>query len=116
MGIDFRTKEFLGELRGKVYGTYKYQAGLNGNPKKALCRTTELLIAPDMSVYRCHADLYNQRNPLGHLLDPEFRIEDKPRTCEWFGLCNPCDIKTKFDRFQEMGHCAVEVKEVEGRE
>lgn len=122
LGIDFRFKEFLGEYehRGKMYGTLKYPTAITYsnkdpsapridpiNPVK--CKTTELLIGPDGNIYRCHADLYEMREPIGHILDPEFTIEDKFRDCDKFGCCNPCDIKVTFDRFQQYGHTSVEI-------
>ena len=111
VGIDFRTKEFLGEYNGKMYGHYRYpDAVLGGNHEQVLCKTTELIIGPDGSVYRCTADLYEQRKPIGHILDADFKIEDKFRPCDWFGHCNPCDIKTKTNRFQQFGYSSVEIK------
>lgn len=111
-GIDFRTKEFLGEYKGKMYGQYKYHEAVTKRIRRnVMCRTTELLIGPDGSVYRCTADMYEDRRPIGHILDSNFQIEDKFRPCSWFGHCNPCDIKLKTNRFQKFGHCSVKIKE-----
>ncbi|MEK7578415.1 MAG: radical SAM protein [Patescibacteria group bacterium] len=110
-GIDFRLKEFLGEYGGKMYGQYKYpKAVAKKTRREVMCRTTELLIGPDGNIYRCTADLYGGRQPIGHILDPDFQIEDKFRACCWFGHCNPCDVKLKTDRFQRFGHCSVEIR------
>jgi len=110
-GIDFRFKEFLGVHDGRLYGTYKYPEAVSGRRGSAVqCRTTELLIGTDGSVYRCHSDLYARRPPVGHICDPEFRIEDVYRSCGNFGLCNPCDIKVKTNRYQEFGHTSVEIR------
>ncbi len=112
-GIDFRTKEFLGWSKGKLYGTYKYPQGLTGVPKKAKCKRSELIIGPDGQIFRCHHDLYAQ-DPNNYFcgnityLDPEIKDEFLP--CVDYGRCNPCDLKTKFDRFQNPGHCAVEIR------
>jgi hypothetical protein len=55
--IDFRTKEFLGDYNGKLYGTYLWPDAVSGlTHAKCLCRTTELIIGPDGNVYRCHHD------------------------------------------------------------
>lgn len=115
MGIDFRTKEFLGEWNGRLYGTFKYEECVSGKVmRQCECRTTELLVAPCGSVYRCHADLYNGRNPVAHILDASFseRSLDEFRPCDYFGACNPCDVKVKTNRFQEFGHTSVEIRNV----
>ncbi len=110
-GIDFRTKEFLGHHKGKLYGTYKYpQAVTSKIGPKVECKTTELIIGPSDSIYRCHSDFYNGREPIGNILDESFTIEENFRPCDVFGLCNPCDIKIKTNRFQQFGHTSVEIK------
>ncbi|MDD2653684.1 MAG: 4Fe-4S cluster-binding domain-containing protein [Candidatus Omnitrophica bacterium] len=112
-GIDFRTKEFLGEYNGQLYGTYKYVGSCSKKSKKqCLCKTTELIVGPGAAVYRCHADLYENRQPIGNLLDENFKIEDIPRRCNFFGHCNPCDVKVKTNRFQEFGHTSVNIEQI----
>lgn len=111
LGIDFRTKEFLGEYQGKMYGTYRYKGACDKKFKKrVLCKTTELLIGSNGDMYRCHSDLYAGRDPIGHTLDPDFQIEDVYRKCDVFGHCNPCDLKVKTNRLQEFGHTSVDIK------
>ncbi|MFC1807320.1 radical SAM protein [Candidatus Omnitrophota bacterium] len=111
LGIDFRTKEFLGEYNGKLYGMYKFEdACAKKSKKKVLCRTTEFLIDPQAKIYRCHHDIYKGDNPIGSLSDENFQLDNKFRECEYFGYCNPCDIKVKTNRFQQFGHTSVEVK------
>lgn len=111
LGIDFRTKEFLGGYDGRLYGTYKYEGACDKKFKrKVLCKTTELIIGPEGSIYRCHSDLYETRSPIGDILDPQFQLEDGFRECANFGHCNPCDIKIKTNRFQQFGHTSVEIK------
>src|SRR3972149_840475 len=61
-------------------------------------------------IYRCHSDLYEGRKPIGNILDENFEIEDKFRSCDVFGHCNPCDVKVKTNRFQQFGHTSVEIK------
>ena len=115
LGIDFRLKEFLGEHEGRMYGTYKYEGACDRKfEKTVLCKTTELIVGSDGSVYRCHSDLYEGRPPVGNLIDPKFDIEDVFRVCHVFGHCNPCDIKVKTNRFQQWGHTSVEIKEATG--
>jgi sulfatase maturation enzyme AslB (radical SAM superfamily) len=109
-GIDFRTKEFLGTYRNKLYGQYKYRGAFDGHNRGVQCKTTEVIIGPDGSIYRCHSDCYHHRNPIGNILDNNFQIKDTFRPCNRFGDCNPCDLKwPKFDRFQQSGHCSVEI-------
>ncbi len=112
-GIDFRTKEFLGEYGGQILGTYLYPdvAG-NINRKKCLCRTSELIIGPDGHIYRCHHDLYKDFCSVGNLLAPDLTITDIFRQCSEFGDCNPCDVKIKTNRFQIYGHSSVEIKDI----
>ncbi len=111
LGIDFRTKEFLGGHEGRLYGTYKYPGAFDGKSrKKVKCRTTEFLIDSEGSVFRCHADLYAGKNRIGSILDAGFEIENKFRDCADFGHCNPCDVKVKTNRFQEYGHTSVEIE------
>jgi hypothetical protein len=109
-GIDFRTKEFLGECNGEMHGTIRYPGACDRTFARSVqCRTTELIVGPTGHIYRCHSDLYEGRQPIGHLLDPEFHIDDRSRPCDWFGHCNPCDVKVKTNRFQIDGHTSVEI-------
>ena len=107
LGIDFRTKELLDE----AHGAYKYPAGVDGIRKKCICRPSEMLIAPDGRLFRCHYDLYHGINSYGHLLDKRVDLPKTYLPCDNYGMCNPCDIKMKFNRFQEEGHCSVKIKE-----
>ena len=109
-GIDFRTKEFLGMHEGKLYGTYSYPESLFAKKlQTCLCKTSELLIDPFGKIFRCHHDLYNNLNSVGDILDPDFKIEDEFKFCEYFGRCNPCDVKLKNNRHQEFGHTSVAI-------
>ena len=115
LGISFKIKELLGEYNGKVYGTYKYANSVDAPKelwKDVLCRSSELLIAPDGSIHRCHSDLYNLREGIGHILDPLFSLDREFRKCFVYGNCSGCDTKVKTNRMQEFGHTSVEVKEI----
>ncbi len=115
LGIDFRFKEFLGEHEGVMHGTYKYEGACSQEfERKVLCKTTELIMGSDGSVYRCHSDLYEGRQAVGNIIDPAFELEDIYRVCEVYGRCNPCDIKVKTNRFQQFGHTSVDIKEAPG--
>lgn len=108
-GIYFFVKEFLGEFEGKMFGHYKYPEAVSGIEKKVQCRSSELLIDPSGNIYKCHSDLYSESNAIGNIIDNS-NIEFKYRTCDYFGKCNPCDIKYKVDRFLKKGRCSVEIE------
>ena len=111
--IDFRVKEFLGEFAGRWHGTYRYPDALGADTCcDCECRTTEILVAPDGRIYRCHRDLHAGELETGSLLDPGLAISTRFRPCHHFGQCHPCDIKVKHNRFQEYGHSAVEIRGV----
>lgn len=110
-GIDFRTKDFLGFAYGKLYGNYKYpEACFMQQSRSVLCRSTELLIAPDGGLHRCHHDLYDAAEPIGNILAAEFQMTEEYRPCDCYGHCNPCDIKVKTNRLQQFGHTSVDIK------
>ena len=114
-GIDFRTKEYLGDYNGKICGTFKYKDSVSAAEfKTCKCRTTELLVDAGGYIYKCHSDLYAGRAPYAHILDESFNEEDIDvfRRCDYFGDCNPCDVKIKTNRLQEYGHTSVEIIEI----
>lgn len=114
MGIDFRLKEFLGPYNGRHYGTMRYPEAVNAQQLRHCdCRTSEFLIDPAGFIFRCHSDLYANRFAIGHILDREPpKLLGQWVACEAFGKCNPCDIKIKFNRFQEHGHSSVEIRNI----
>lgn len=114
LGIDFRTKEFLGRHKGKLYGTFKYPDCVGGETKYCECMTTEILVDPAGDVYRCHSDLYNGRAPIARILDAGFTQEsiEQYRPCHYYGDCNPCDVKVKTNRFQVFGHTSVTIRNI----
>lgn len=112
-GIDFRLKEYLGFDGKEWHGTYKYPEAVSQKVNRYCdCKTTELIISPSGHVFRCHSDLYENRTPIGHILDPDFKIDDAFRPCYVFGHCNPCDIKVKTNRHQIFGHTSVDIKNI----
>jgi len=114
-GIDFRFKQFLGEWNGTLYGTFKYAGSVQGDEvRKCRCRTSELIVDPAGYVFRCHADLYNAREPIAHILDEAFCEKDLDvfKPCDSYGRCNPCDVKITTNRFQLDGHTSVEIKDL----
>jgi len=112
LGIDFRTKPFLGYYQGRLYGQYRYEGACSKKfRKKVLCRISELIIGTEASVYRCHHDLYEGKEPVGNIIEEDFEIEDEFRECDDFGFCNPCDVKVKNNRLQQFGHTSTEMRE-----
>lgn len=112
LGIDFRVKPFLGYCQGRLYGQYRYEGACSKKfRKKVLCRISELIIGTEASVYRCHHDLYEGKEPVGNVIEEDFEIEDEFRECDDFGFCNPCDVKVKNNRFQQFGHTSTEMRE-----
>lgn len=112
-GVDYRLKEYLGPLRDKWYGTMKYDQAVGSSvTRECMCKTSELIIAPDGNIYRCHSDLYAGRGAIGHLLDEKPPKLGLWRACTNYGKCNSCDIKVTTNRFQEYGHSSVEIKDV----
>jgi len=109
-GLDFRVKDFLGYHDGRLHGDYMYPEGMDGRKHESvMCKNSEVLIDPAGFVFRCHHDVYNGINSIGHILDPALSLERKFRRCQFFGRCNPCDLKLKTNRFQQFGHCSVEI-------
>jgi sulfatase maturation enzyme AslB (radical SAM superfamily) len=111
LGIDFRTKEFLGKFEGKIYGTFKYEDVVCGKLQDCDCKTTELLVDPNGYIYKCHSDLYEGRDPYSNILNEDFNASmiDEYRECKFYGDCNPCDVKVKTNRFQQHGHTSVDI-------
>jgi hypothetical protein len=71
-----------------------------------------MLIDPAGNIYRCHYELYKGINSYANILDKDVTLLDDFKKCNTCGLCNSCDIKIKNDRFQNFGHCAVEIKRI----
>lgn len=114
LGIDFRTKPFLGWHNNVLYGEYAYP-GVSGSGEQTHwceCAPTELLVAPDGNIHRCHAFLYAGLEPLGHVMDRTLQLTDEYLACKLFGKCNPCDMKIKNNRFQQFGHVSARIRNI----
>jgi len=108
--VDFRIKQFLGEWKDTLYGTYKYPAGLSRINRNAECTSSELIIAPNGDVKWCHGDLYEgEQDNKGNIFDESFNYEITSHRCNHFGKCSPCDVKLKTNRFQQYGYCATKI-------
>jgi radical SAM protein with 4Fe4S-binding SPASM domain len=110
--IYFFIKDFLGVFDDQLFGYYKYPKAISGEAKRCKCRGREILIAPDGNVYGCHRNLYQNKNEIGNVIEEDFELNDKFVLCNEYGLCNPCDVKNKTNRFLNMGNCSVEIVEV----
>jgi hypothetical protein len=114
LGIDFRTKPFLGWHEGKLHGAFAHpEACAGGRPRRCECAPSELLIAPDGAIHRCHQFLYEKAHPLGHISDTSPCMTETHLACDQFGRCNPCDVKVKNNRFQQFGHVAARIRNIE---
>lgn len=109
-------KDFLGMYKGQMVGHYKYPDGLLGGHAQGSmvqCRTQELLVSPNGSIFSCHRDLYTNKNSTANLTDNDPNIDFEYHLCDKFGYCNPCDLKLKVNRFLQMGSCSVDIKPLE---
>jgi MoaA/NifB/PqqE/SkfB family radical SAM enzyme len=75
--------------------------------KFVLCRTKELLLAPNGNIFRCHRDLYKNENVIDNIATVK-ELSTDFRTCNNYLECHPCDTKIKRDRFGNQGYCAIE--------
>jgi hypothetical protein len=117
LGIDFRTKEYLGQWEDELCGVFKYPGAVQGKKMKTCeCKTTEMIVDPGGYVYKCHSDMHKGRDPVGHILDANFTDKElnKFRKCAFYGDCNPCDVKVKTNRLQVFGHTSVEIRNIKG--
>lgn len=113
MGVDYRVKEFLGPWNGNNYGTMGFPDAVNSDKlRHCECKTSELLIAPDGNIFRCHSDLYSGRLPIGHLLNEEPPKLGEWRHCAVYGKCNSCDIRVQTKPYKAIGHTSVQIKNI----
>lgn len=112
-GIEFRLKEYTGTYKEELFGDYsKYPHAISNNPKRCLCRTSELLIGPNGNFYKCHHDLFNEYAPIGSIKNQDFQLKYEFRECNKYGSCHPCDVKVKTNYKQQLGHTSVEIKDI----
>jgi len=113
-GIEFRTKAFLGDWHGKLYGQFKYLDACVGQPTRphVLCKNSVFPVAPNGDIYRCHSDLYSGyvRGVIGQIMDPNLKMEFLYRDCDHYGTCSPCDAKIKTNHLQQFGYTSIDVK------
>jgi MoaA/NifB/PqqE/SkfB family radical SAM enzyme len=113
LGIDYSLKEFLGPWKGINYGTLRYKNAVNSEKLRFCdCRTSELLIAPDGNIFRCHSDLFADRLSIGNILDEKMPLLGKWRPCSMFGRCNSCDIRIQVKPWKPIGFSSVEIRNI----
>ena len=110
-GIFFFIRDYLGWYENRLMGDYYYPNALNGHKKKCKCRTSELLVDPTGTIYRCHADLYEEKMAIGNILNMAFDLTDEFMPCDRYGTCNFCDIKRKLGPDLKSSRCSVEIIE-----
>jgi len=112
--VELRKKEFLGEWKGKIHGTFLYPDAVVGKKRgvRVNCKNSVVPIAPDGTIYRCHSDLYFHRRDLaiGNILDEEVIFPTGHLPCDNYGLCSECDVKVKTNHYQQYGYTSVEIK------
>jgi hypothetical protein len=108
--IYFFIKDYLGFYKGNITGHFKYRDSIDGRKHPVVgCRTRELLIGPDGTIFKCHRDLYAEAYGWSNISYSDFQPAYRYRPCNEYGKCNPCDVKEKTNRFLEMGVCSVDI-------
>jgi MoaA/NifB/PqqE/SkfB family radical SAM enzyme len=105
IGVELRLKEYMDRSSDPAMFRYHYT-----QDRTVYCKNSDLIIGPDMNVYKCHYDLYSNHNPIFNIgtYDRD-AIEPSWYLCTYPTRCNPCDLKIKNSRFQIWGYCAVEI-------
>ena len=113
-GVELRKKEFLGIYNGERYGNYLYPEAACGVRQELIvkCKNTVVPVAPDGTVYRCHSDLYfNRENAaIGNILHDNWRLPMTHLPCSNYGLCSECDVKIKTNHLQQYGYTSVDIQ------
>ena len=115
-----RTTELLLDPLGFVWGChfFLYESWAHGGPLQEFAT----LESQDFRFRELGGILFQGRSiaPVGHLLDPEFSMNDLEvfRPCVHYGRCIGCDTKIKNDRFQsyydrQVPHTSVKIRNIE---
>jgi MoaA/NifB/PqqE/SkfB family radical SAM enzyme len=119
LDCECRTTELLLDPLGFVWGChfYLYESWSAGGPLVQF----ESLEAMDFCYTEHGRRIFEDQPfmPVGHLLDPEFRLEDLElfHSCSYYGRCIGCDTKIKNDRFQSyedhgIPHTSVRIRNI----
>lgn len=120
LNCDCRTTELLLDPMGFVWGChyFLYEGWSHGGPQKEFTA----LEAESYQFSKHGARLFAGHSvaPIGHLLDPEFSMDDleEYHSCSHYGRCIGCDTKIKNNRFQSyydhgVPHTSVKIKNIE---
>jgi len=95
---------------------YLYEMWSRGGPLKEFA-----VVARREFDFKAKPPLFDNEGiaPIGHLLDPGFRMDDLSlfHPCNFYGRCIGCDTKIKNDRFQSyydrgVPHTSVIIKNI----
>jgi hypothetical protein len=104
LSCECRTSELLLDPLGFVWGCHfhLYENWVDGGPEAAF----EQLEANQFRFHGLVKGLFDDRpaTPIGHLLDPEFSLQQLQefRACNHYGRCIGCDTKIKNNRFESI--------------
>jgi len=89
-GVPLSVSGYIGWVNGKLSPPFREEP-YNGRRRKVLCRSREVLFAPDGSVYNCPAKLDRRgKTTYGNLLQGNASLPSGYVLCDEYGLCNPC--------------------------
>lgn len=119
LSCECRTTELLVDPLGFVWGChyFLYQGWECGGPRQEFVR----LEAADFRFKKHEQEIFSGKplRPIGHLLDPEFAMDDLLlfRPCHSYGRCIGCDTKVKNNRFQSyydqgVAHTSVQIRNI----
>jgi len=98
-GLDFTTEPFVGVLDGRLFGQFRYRNACRGRSevpspehRRVLCRSRQLIVSPNGSLFGCHHDLIAGGPAMGRLSDERPRLAVAFHPCAAFGSCDPRDV------------------------
>lgn len=119
LSCECRTTELLIDPLGFVWGChyYLYEGWSHGGPLQEFLQVE----ASHFRFKKMGGQAFGGREiaPIGHLLDPDFSMEELEiyRPCHQYGRCIGCDTKIKNDRFQSyydrgVPHTSVKIRNI----
>ncbi len=120
LSCECKTTELLLDPLGFVWGChfYLYQNWVSGGPIKEFEELENLGFRFSENQEKIFAN--HNLAPIGHMLDPDFSMEDLDifRFCSHYGRCIGCDTKIKNNRFQSyydqgITHTSVMIRNIQ---